>query len=324
MSEALYAEVREAVGRLLSSSASDPLAAFGLADLLASGDVVERNAAFAFAEAQGRVGTTTGVISAIALAGVDAPESSAYAHPLSARSSSPPLLYGLLGSEDLTDVLVEDRGRPSWLNVRALSVCPSPLDPDYLRVVKVDPRLHGGDETRGSGLTASRARLACAAETLGACETMLADAIRYASERRQFGARLVSFQAVAHLLAWGATEVHQLRALLDVSLDGDAIRSPNPMQAMATKSLAGRVSRRVAQITLQATGGMGFTWEYSHNALHRRVLTLDAVGGGAEALNLELGRRLRASVEIDSAYPALISLEALAEARLNGDLARRG
>ncbi len=319
----LYVEVREAVGRLFAAGAPDPLATFGLADLLASSDAAERSAAFAVAEAQGRAGATTGVVSAIALAGLDVPPACSYGLRLVSGTTQSPALYGLLGSAGPVDVLVTDGDQPAWLDEQTSVLRPSPQDPGYLMVVETGPgSRRPADVANGAGVE-SRARMACAAEALGACEAMLADAIEYASARKQFGAPLASFQAVAHALAWAATEVHQLRALLDVSLAADAVSTPDPALAMAMKSLAGRVSRRVAQHTLQVTGGMGFTWEYSHNALHRRVLTLDAVAGSAETLNRELGEWLRAGAGIDPSYPALISLEGLADARLSGPAAGR-
>jgi Acyl-CoA dehydrogenase, C-terminal domain len=324
MAASLYEEVREAVGQLFAAGADDALQQFGLADLLASGDRVERSAAFAVAEAQGRTGASTPVVSRIALAGLELSESSAYGLRLAGASPGSAALYGLLGTHDPAEVLVADgTGDSSWMQWRPSAAFPSSLDPDYLTVYEVAsdvPRRAANAETRD---VEGRARLACAAEILGACETMLEDAINYTNTRHQFGSSLSGFQAVAHSLAWAATEVLQLRALLAVSIGADAVREPDRVLAAATKSMAGSVCRRVAQITMQVTGGMGFTWEYSHNKLHRRVLALDAVAGSAEALNREMGRWLRAGTDIDQDYPALISLPTLAASGLEGTVARR-
>jgi hypothetical protein len=324
MAATLYEEVREAVSRLFAAGAHDALQQFGLADLLTSSDQLERNAAFAVAEAQGRTGAATPVVGGIALAGLEVPESSAYGLPLGGASPGSGALCGLLGTKDPAEVLVaDDAGDASWVQWRPSAVLPSPLDPDYLTVYEVGsdlPRRAANVETRD---VEARARLACAAEILGACETMLEDAISYTSTRQQFGSPLSGFQAVAHSLAWAATEVHQLRALLAVSIGTDAVREPHRVLAAATKSMAGGVGRRVAQITMQVTGGMGFTWEYSHNRLHRRVLALDAVAGSAEALNREMGRWLREGTDIEQGYPALFSLQALAASGLEGTVAGR-
>jgi hypothetical protein len=323
MAASLYREVRDAVGLLLASDVGDPLAHFGLTDLLESSDVAERNAAFAVAEAQGRAGATTDVISRIALGRLGLGESTAYGLALDAGSAKGTAVCGLLGPVGSTDVLVTQINGTVWRRQwQPAAAQPSPLDPDYLTVYELAPG-QGRDSIPIEADLQARARLACAAEVLGVCEAMLETAVEYAKTRHQFGAPLASFQAVAHSLAWAATEIHQLRALLQVSLHGDALLAPDATLAAATKSLAGQVGRRVAQITLQVSGGIGFTWEYSHNALHRRVLTLDAVAGSAEALNAELGSELRERSGEDPDYPALISLATLADSVAAASVADR-
>jgi hypothetical protein len=320
----LYEEVRDSVGRMFDDGAPDPLEQFGLDDLLTSDDPEHRNAAFAVAEAQGRTGRVSEVVSRIALAGTDVPLGARYASHLAQMSSRTPSLIGLLGNDgsDVELVLVEANGSACGLSGDELKPMSSPLDPEYLTVLSYAPdsgrvlRVAGMDDVK------ARAQVACSAETLGACEAMLDDAVQYTGSRRQFGASLASFQAVSHSLAWAATEIEQLRALLRVCLTSDAVGTPDHTIAAATKSLAGTVSKRVAKITLQVTGGMGFTWEYSHNALHRRVLALDAVAGSSDLLNLELGRLLRQQGGAKVADLAAISLPTLAGAHLHrqGDI----
>jgi hypothetical protein len=291
---ALYGEIRDAAGRHFGADAHDALSAFGLTDLLASEDPTERNAAFAVAEAQGRAGAVTDVVSRIALAGVELSEPAEFGLGLATRPAQAPMLMALLGSTQQGAVIViDDNGSAVGHSRMQLTEQISSLDPAYLTVFSLEPATDGAVDVPNIQDATARARLACAAEILGACEAMLSEAVSYVATRRQFGAPLASFQAVAHSLAWAATEVHQLRALLRVCLSGDAVRAPDHVLAAATKSMAGSVSKRVSQTTLQVTGGMGFTWEYSHNARHRRVLALDAVAGSSDSLNLELGRRLR-------------------------------
>lgn len=312
-SPALYDEIRDAVGRLFDAYAQDPLGDFGFADLLASEDPVERNAVFAVAEAQGRAGAGTDVVSRIALAGVALPEAADLGLGLASRPGQTPTLAALLGSAHEAGVVVlAENGSVVKLSRQEVTEIVSSLDPAYLTVFSFEPGLGRDLDLPHPQDVTSRARLACAAEILGACEAMVSEAVAYANSRRQFGAPLASFQAVAHSLAWAATEVHQLRALLRVCLAGDGVRAPDHTLAAATKSMAGSVSRRVSQATLQVTGGMGFTWEYSHNARHRRVLALDAVAGSGDALNLELGHRLRTGDGLRIQDLAAISLPVIA------------
>jgi Acyl-CoA dehydrogenase, C-terminal domain len=311
----LYAEVFGSVTRMFEGAAPDPLDQFGLEDLLASEERSERSAVFAVAEAQGRTGAVTDVISRVALAGLQPSPGTRYAGQLVAGSLQSPWLVALLGAGDDADdlIVVDDHGAACEFRRADLSPIVSELDPAYLMGFSAES---GGGRVLGlcdiEDIKA-RSRIACAAEILGACEAMLEDAVTYAGTRRQFGAPLASFQAVAHSLAWASTELHQLRALLAVCLNEDPLRAPDHTLAAATKSLAGTVSQRVAQTCLQVAGGMGFTWEYSHNALHRRVLALDAVDGNAEMLNAELGRRLRQG-DGNVAQLAAISLSSLGTA----------
>ncbi len=312
----MYGEVYDGISRLLEAGAEDPLGQFGFGDLLAAEDATTRSAAFAVAEAQGRSGTATDVVSRIALSGLGLDTPIAYAMRLGQPQPDGALVVALLGNVSTDDQLVvlETAAGARAVSRGELTPIASSLDPDYLRAFSCD-----GDARPfelASPLDAQAlARIACAAEILGACDAMLADAIGYTRGRQQFGSPLVTFQAVAHALAWVATEIHQLRALLRACLSGDALRAPDPLLASAVKALAGTVGKRVAQSTLQVTGGMGFTWEYSHNALHRRVLALDAVAGSADALHVELGRHLRQGRGDELTDLAPISLATLAALR---------
>ncbi|UMG91283.1 acyl-CoA dehydrogenase family protein [Nocardioides sp. TF02-7] len=147
-----------------------------------------------------------------------------------------------------------------------------------------------------------RLRLGAAVETLGACTRLVDDAAAYVQQRRQFGRTLAEFAPVQDLLAWAATERHQLRALVDAAVvagrDGAVGSDEWERTATAAKVLAGRVGRRIAQHTLQVTGGIGFTWEHHHHRLQRRALALDAFGGTAASLAVGLGRAVRTTGEL--------------------------
>ena len=150
----------------------------------------------------------------------------------------------------------------------------------------------------------TRLRLGAVAETLGCCTRLLDDAVAYARTRRQFDSALGDMSAIQDMLAWAATERHQLRALFDAVIALPVHDPERDMAAAAAKALAGTVARRVVQHTLQVTGGIGFTWEYPHHRLHRRTLVLDSIGGSTAALSAELGRAVR----LDGVLPDLLAL----------------
>ncbi|HEY6622343.1 MAG TPA: acyl-CoA dehydrogenase family protein [Acidimicrobiales bacterium] len=148
------------------------------------------------------------------------------------------------------------------------------------------------DELHVRRLEADRlARLAAAHEILGVSEQLMHLAVNYARDRKQFGAPIGSFQAVQQMLAAAEVELVGLRNCCDVVMR-DCVRSvePDPAQdAVLVKALAGRVSRRVSQSTLQTLGAIGFTWEHDHHRYQRRALTLDALFGSYHELVAQLG-----------------------------------
>ena len=150
----------------------------------------------------------------------------------------------------------------------------------------------------------ARARVAAAAEVLGACDRLICDAVEYARNRVQFGVPIAAFQAIQHSLAWAATDRHQLTMLVDQAICQAAEGSIDPNLAEVAKALAGSVSRRISQITLQVTGAMGFTWEYPHNQLNRRCMILDQVLGSSAELHDILGKNMRRTQMV----PRLVSL----------------
>jgi alkylation response protein AidB-like acyl-CoA dehydrogenase len=115
--------------------------------------------------------------------------------------------------------------------------------------------------------------------------------VAYATDRKQFGVPIGSFQAVQQLLAAAEVELDGLRSCCDVVM-GAEVRAmePDPIHdAMLIKALAGRVTRRVSQATLQVLGAVGFTWTHDHHRYQRRGLTLDALFGSYDELVTALG-----------------------------------
>ena len=153
----------------------------------------------------------------------------------------------------------------------------------------------------------ARVQLGASAELLGVCDRLLDDAIAYAKTRRQFGTAIGDFQAVQHMLAWAATEVHQLRCLLDIAVHRSQ-QDADPVMSRVLKAMAGRTVHSVAQTAIQVTGAISFTWEYSLNRLHHRGLTLDQVAGPSADLVAELGR----SVRLSGTLPRVVELSDLA------------
>lgn len=104
-------------------------------------------------------------------------------------------------------------------------------------------------------------RVMLAADTLGAAHAMLEQAVQYAAQRQQFGRRIASFQAVKHLCADMAAQLHPCRALTWYAAYAFDQLPPAEFalnSALAKAHLAD-TGRFVARTATEVHGGMGFT-----------------------------------------------------------------
>lgn len=98
--------------------------------------------------------------------------------------------------------------------------------------------------------------LANAAQLLGAGERVLADAVAYVKQRRQFGREIGSYQAVKHKLA-------DVRIALDFArpLVLGAALDPSPRAVSAAKVASGDAAYLASRTGLQVHGAIGYTEE---------------------------------------------------------------
>ena len=103
-------------------------------------------------------------------------------------------------------------------------------------------------------------RVMLAADTLGAAQAMLDQAVAFAKERVQFGRVIGSFQGVKHTLADLATSLEPCRALVWFAAHAqDALPEEARLAALQAKAHLDDVCREVARLTTEVHGGMGFT-----------------------------------------------------------------
>tara|TARA_B100000927_G_scaffold201647_1_gene163299 strand:+ start:719 stop:1780 length:1062 start_codon:yes stop_codon:yes gene_type:complete len=103
-------------------------------------------------------------------------------------------------------------------------------------------------------------RVALAADTLGAAQNMLDQAVEYAKQREQFNRPIGSFQAVKHMCAEMAAELEPCRSM--VWFAGHALAElPEEARVTAchTKAHLAEVGQFVAKTSTEVHGGMGFT-----------------------------------------------------------------
>jgi alkylation response protein AidB-like acyl-CoA dehydrogenase len=131
-------------------------------------------------------------------------------------------------------------------------------------------------------------RIILAADSLGAGEEMLRQAVDYAKERRQFDRVIASFQAVKHMCAEMASELEPCRALVWYAAYAfDNMPDEAPLQAALAKSHVDEVGRFVARTATEVHGGMGFTDLMGLHYWFKRIGFNRAVLGGPERVRAE-------------------------------------
>ncbi len=141
-----------------------------------------------------------------------------------------------------------------------------------------------------SGMCALGAALR-AQQMVGAMEHALDHALAYANERQQFGRPIGKFQAVQHMLAEAAGHFAAATAAADGVLA--AFGEDDMLLAVAmAKARIGEAAGKVAEITHQVHGAMGFTQEHTLHFLTRRLWSWrDEFGNEAEWQRL-IGRHV--------------------------------
>ena len=132
-----------------------------------------------------------------------------------------------------------------------------------------------------------------AADTLGAAQAMLDQAVAYAKERRQFGRVIGSFQAVKHLCAEMAAELEPARALVWYAAYAfDNAPGEASLTAAHAKAHLSEIGRFIARTSTEVHGGMGITdllglhYWFKRIGLNRQLL------GGPERVR-EIAARLQ-------------------------------
>jgi alkylation response protein AidB-like acyl-CoA dehydrogenase len=155
------------------------------------------------------------------------------------------------------------------------------------------------DETLGLGRLASndsvaahgewvdverRLLAALALEAVGIGAKAIELALAYVSDREQFGKKIGSYQAISHSLVDGYVAVELSRSLAYwaawcVAEDDEQV----DLAVAAAKSQAAEAAVLACEKSIQAHGGIGFTWEHPLHRYYKRALWLEgALGYGRE------------------------------------------
>ncbi len=127
------------------------------------------------------------------------------------------------------------------------------------------------------GALAEEASLLRAAAILGAAETSLSLAVEHVTTRRQFGKPLVANQAMRHLLARQKLALEGMRGAL-IRATGCGDDAEGMLARRAAFLTAATHGPLIAEASIQAHGGMGFTWDIPVHRHLRRIRTLEVQG----------------------------------------------
>jgi len=135
-----------------------------------------------------------------------------------------------------------------------------------------------------------RGRLHIAAVCVGISERLIADAVAYAAQRKQFGKPLAEFQLIQAMIADSKTETMAARALV---IEGAALKdagAPITLEAAAAKYFASETVGRVADRAVQIFGGAGYIADYGIERLYRDVRLFRIYEGTSQIQQLVIAR----------------------------------
>jgi alkylation response protein AidB-like acyl-CoA dehydrogenase len=157
----------------------------------------------------------------------------------------------------------------------------------------------GGDAGRAlfssEALPALRARslTILALEAVGVGTRALELGIAYVAEREQFGRRIGSYQAVSHPLASSHAELELARSLAWWAAWCVAHDEPEAqVAAAAANAEAAEAAVLASERSIQAHGGIGFTWEHVLHRLYKRALWIQSWEAAPAQLRAEVADHL--------------------------------
>lgn len=137
-----------------------------------------------------------------------------------------------------------------------------------------------------------KGRIHIAAICVGVADRMLADALAYAVERRQFGQPIAEFQLVQAMLADSRMEAYAARCMVI-----DAARRRDNGENVATeasccKLFASEMCGRVADRAVQIFGGAGYVADHGIERFYRDVRLFRLYEGTSQIQQLVIARQM--------------------------------
>jgi alkylation response protein AidB-like acyl-CoA dehydrogenase len=173
----------------------------------------------------------------------------------------------------------------------------SPTADLILEDVVVSGKFRIGEENTAFLLlmkTLDASRPTIAAQALGIAEAALAYAVKYASEREQFGQPIIDFQGLQFMIADMTTQVESARALLykTTGLYDEGFENITPFSAMS-KLLCTDVAMRVTTDAVQVLGGYGCMKDHPVERMMRDAKVTQIYEGTNQIQRIVIGKSIK-------------------------------
>ena len=156
---------------------------------------------------------------------------------------------------------------------------------------------NGADAVSGSWDDVRRRLLAALAlEAVGIGTRVTEMAIAYVSDREQFGKKIGTYQAISHSVVDAYVAVELSRSLAYWAAWCVAEQDEQADLAVAAaKSQAAEAAVLACETSIQAHGGIGFTWEHPLHRYYKRALWLEGALGYGREHRAEIAQSLLSS-----------------------------
>ncbi len=166
---------------------------------------------------------------------------------------------------------------------------------DDVRVPAANRLGEEGDGFKIAMATLDHSRLGVAAQAVGIAQGALDAAVHYAADRKQFGQRVVDFEAIQFMLADMASQTEAARQLVYAAAARADDNVPDlPYWTSAAKLIAGDTAMKVTTDAVQVLGGYGYITEYPVERMMRDAKITQLYEGTQQIQRLLVARQLLA------------------------------
>lgn len=155
----------------------------------------------------------------------------------------------------------------------------------------------GGEARLGQGFKTAmkvldRGRLHISAVCVGVAERLIADSLRYAMERRQFGQPIAEFQLIQAMLADMKAEAYAARCMVEETARRKDHGADVSTEAACCKMFASEMVGRVADRAVQIHGGAGYVADFGVERFYRDVRLFRIYEGTTQIQQLVIARNM--------------------------------